>query len=118
LAGFLGLTPREHSSGRIRRLGAIGKRGDAYLRMLLIHGARGVLAQAGSARSHDRLRVWTQRIERELRARAMSTRELAEALDKSEGAIRARLSGRGRRGQVLRLDDGRWALPDKGGREP
>ena len=64
LACFLGLTPREHSSGRIRRLGAISKRGDAYLRMLLIHGARGVLAQAGSARSHDRLRVWALDVQR------------------------------------------------------
>jgi hypothetical protein len=31
--------PREHSSGSRRRLGAISKRGDTYLRMLLIHGA-------------------------------------------------------------------------------
>jgi transposase len=33
-ASYLGLTPREHSSGRRRRLGAISKRGDPYLRML------------------------------------------------------------------------------------
>lgn len=40
LASYLGLTPRESSSGLRRRLGAISKRGDPYLRMLLIHGAR------------------------------------------------------------------------------
>jgi transposase len=42
-ASYLGLTPREHSSGLRRRLGAISKQGDTYLRMLLIHGARVVL---------------------------------------------------------------------------
>jgi transposase len=45
-ASYLGLTPREHSSGARRRLGAISKRGDTYLRMLLIHGARAVLWHA------------------------------------------------------------------------
>lgn len=47
LASWLGLTPREHSSGSVRRLGGISKRGDRYLRMLLIHGARSVLLRAG-----------------------------------------------------------------------
>ena len=37
-ASYLGLTPREHSSGNQRRLGGISKRGDRYLRTLLIHG--------------------------------------------------------------------------------
>jgi transposase len=39
-AAWLGLTPREHSSGKLRKLGSITKRGDPYLRTLLIHGAR------------------------------------------------------------------------------
>jgi transposase len=39
LACWLGLTPRESSSGGRRRLGRISKQGDAYLRMLFIHGA-------------------------------------------------------------------------------
>ncbi|MEJ1961066.1 MAG: IS110 family transposase [Gammaproteobacteria bacterium] len=47
---WLGLTPREYSSGNIRRLGGISKRGDGYLRMLLIHGARAVLWSASAAR--------------------------------------------------------------------
>ena len=39
LAAWLGLTPREHSSGLKRRQGGISKRGNAYLRRLLILGA-------------------------------------------------------------------------------
>ena len=45
-ASYLGLTPREHSSGNVRRLGRISKRGDVYLRTLLIHGARSLLWSA------------------------------------------------------------------------
>jgi transposase len=56
-ASYLGLTPREYSSGLKRNLGRISKRGDGYLRTLLIHGARSVLVHA---RRHqpDRLREW------------------------------------------------------------
>ena len=57
-ASFLGLTPRERSSGQTRRLGAISKRGDTYLRMLLIHGARAVLFSAKRRKDPDRLRAW------------------------------------------------------------
>ncbi len=46
LSAWVGLTPREHSSGQQRRLGGLTKRGDAYLRTLLIHGARAVLQAA------------------------------------------------------------------------
>ena len=42
-ASWLGLTPRESSSGMRRYLGGISKRGDVYLRCLLAHGARSVL---------------------------------------------------------------------------
>ena len=42
-AAWLGLVPRQHSSGGKERLGSISKRGDGYLRKLLIHGARTVL---------------------------------------------------------------------------
>jgi transposase len=45
-ASWLGLTPRESSSGGRRRLGGISKRGDVYLRCLLTHGARSVLLTA------------------------------------------------------------------------
>ncbi len=47
MAAWLGLTPRQHSSGGKERLLGISKRGDAYLRTLLIHGARAVLKVAG-----------------------------------------------------------------------
>ena len=57
-ACYLGLTPREHSSGGRRTLGRISKRGDAYLRMLLIHGARAVLWAAKSKSDPDRFRLW------------------------------------------------------------
>jgi transposase len=42
-AAWLGLVPRQHSSGGKERLGRISKRGDSYLRKLLIHGARTVM---------------------------------------------------------------------------
>lgn len=61
-ASSLGLTPREHSSGHVRRLGRVTKRGDVYLRMLLVHGARAVLRSATLARKKqqplDRTRAW------------------------------------------------------------
>lgn len=43
LAAWLGLVPRQHSTGGRDRLLGISKRGDVYLRNLLIHGARAVL---------------------------------------------------------------------------
>lgn len=53
---WLGLTPRQHSSGGKTRLGHITKRGDAYLRGLLVQGARAVLHTA--QRHPDRLSQW------------------------------------------------------------
>jgi transposase len=45
-AAFLGLVPRQSGTGGRIRLGSISKRGDPYLRTLLIHGARSVLCHA------------------------------------------------------------------------
>jgi transposase len=45
-AAWLGLTPREYSSGHTRHLGRITRHGDSYLRMLLTHGARSALLLA------------------------------------------------------------------------
>ena len=42
-AAWLGLVPRQHSSGGRERLGGLSKRGDGYLRRLLVHGARAVI---------------------------------------------------------------------------
>lgn len=44
-ASWLGVTPREYSSGNNRRLGRISKQGNEYLRTLLVHGARSVMLQ-------------------------------------------------------------------------
>ena len=63
-ASYLGLTPREHSSGLRRHLGKISKRGDSYIRMLLIHGARSVLNAAKRSKDPDRLRSWALERER------------------------------------------------------
>ena len=46
LAAWLGLVPRQESSGGQDRLLGISKRGDVYLRTLLIHGARSVLRRS------------------------------------------------------------------------
>jgi transposase len=46
LAAWLGLTPRQHSSGGKDCLLGVSKRGDTYIRTLLIHGARAVLKVA------------------------------------------------------------------------
>lgn len=42
LSAWLGLVPRQHSSGGKSRLGRISKRGDGYIRRLLVHGSRAV----------------------------------------------------------------------------
>lgn len=56
VAAWLGLTPRQHSTGGKARLLGISKRGDTYLRTLLIHGARAVVRTA--ARYDDALSRW------------------------------------------------------------
>jgi transposase len=59
-AAWLGLVPRQWSTGGKARLGRITKRGDAYLRTLLILGARAALQMA--ARRDDRLSRWARAI--------------------------------------------------------
>ena len=59
-AASLGLTPRQHSSGGKDRLLGISKRGDAYLRTLMVHGARSALRTAKS--KEDRLSQWAVRL--------------------------------------------------------
>ncbi len=52
LAAWLGLVPKQHSSGGKPTLLGIGKRGDTYLRTLLIHGARAVIRVAKRPSNH------------------------------------------------------------------
>ena len=60
LSAWLGLTPRQHSTGGKTRLGASSKRGDAYLRGLLVNGARSALQAALRAAPDKatRLQLW------------------------------------------------------------
>jgi transposase len=60
-AAWLGLTPKQHSSGGKNRLGSITKRGDPYLRTLFILGARSVLNTA--ARHKDAMSRWVSAIQ-------------------------------------------------------
>ena len=56
MAASIGLTPKQFSSGGKDRLLGISKRGDAYLRTILIHGARATIVHA--KHRDDRLSVW------------------------------------------------------------
>lgn len=60
-ASYLGLTPKEHSTGSKRRLGRISKQGNKYLRHLLIHGARSLMRAATTKSEPDKLRAWALR---------------------------------------------------------
>ena len=59
-AAWLGIVPRQYSSGGKRKLGGITKRGDVYLRTLLIQGARSALQGAlrRAPTKHDRISAW------------------------------------------------------------
>jgi transposase len=59
-AAFLGLVPRQRSSGGKERLGRITKMGNAYLRKLLVVGAHAVLHH--HARHDDPLRAWARKL--------------------------------------------------------
>jgi transposase len=71
LASWLGLTPKENSSGNKRRMGRITKQGDRYLRTLLIHGARSALTAAEARKRAQkpltRVQEWVLKKEGELR---------------------------------------------------
>uniref|UniRef100_UPI002631742B transposase n=1 Tax=uncultured Shewanella sp. TaxID=173975 RepID=UPI002631742B len=56
----LGLVPREHSSGGKQKLGRITKRGNRYLRRLLVQGAWSIIRHV--EQSTDRLSVWAKQL--------------------------------------------------------
>ena len=60
MAAAIGITPRQHSSGDRDRMLGISKRGDVYLRTLMIHGARSAVAVA--KHKDDRLSRWVTEI--------------------------------------------------------
>ena len=59
-AAWCGLVPGQHSSGGKSKLLGISKRGDTYLRTLMIHGARAVLRYPQN--KDDRLSQWLQKL--------------------------------------------------------
>jgi len=60
LSAWLGLVPRQHSSGGKDRLLGISKRGDVYLRTLLIHGGRTLIRYVAAKK--DRHSLWIQKL--------------------------------------------------------
>lgn len=56
MAAWIGLVPKQHSSGNKIILGGITKRGDSYLRTLLIHGARSAIRAIGE--KCDKKSIW------------------------------------------------------------
>lgn len=92
LASNLGVTPTEHSSGGQQRLGRISKCGNAYLRRLLIHGARTVLRHAPG--KTDPLSQWVLSVKAR-RGMNVATVALANKLAR-------RRTGGARQGALLR----------------
>ena len=60
LSAFLGLVPRQNSSGNKVNLLGISRRGDTYIRNLLVHGARSVIRV--SAKKEDKQSHWINRL--------------------------------------------------------
>jgi len=69
-AAWLGLTQRQNSSGGKTRLGQITKRGDRYLRGLLVHGARATMRFLG--RKEDPKSEWVKRLRARRHANVVS----------------------------------------------
>ena len=63
-AAWIGLTPSQHSSGDINRMGKITKRGNSTLRRLLIHGARTVLNWC--EKKEDTLSCWLKKLKQRM----------------------------------------------------
>jgi transposase len=59
-AASVGLTPRHHGTGGKNQVYGITKRGDSYLRSILIHGARAVVSRANT--KEDRLSRWVNEL--------------------------------------------------------
>jgi transposase len=103
-ASWVGLTPRESSSGLRRTIGPIAKRGNTYLRALIVHGARAALRAAEwratrSAGQLSRLQRWAVETSKR-RGRNRTTVALANKLARIIWAVwtRYRICGRvGRR---------------------
>ena len=89
LAAWLGLVPRQHSTGGRSVLLGISKRGDRYIRCLLIHGGRAVLRTA--AHHGDRRSRWAATVEQR-RGRNVAAVALANKNARAAWAILTRPS--------------------------
>jgi transposase len=87
LACWLGLVPRQHSTGGKVQLLGISKRGNGYLRRLLVHAARA--AQRGARTHDDRLGAWLRGLEARAH-RNVATVALAAKLARWSWAVLAR----------------------------
>lgn len=61
-SAWLGLVPHQHSTGGKTRMLGITKRGNEYMRRLLVHGARAVLAAAERFHKMDALSCWARAV--------------------------------------------------------
>ncbi|BDD91927.1 hypothetical protein PanNE5_13670 [Pandoraea sp. NE5] len=61
MSAWLGLVPKQHSTGGKSNLGGISKRGNAYLRMMVIQGARALMIHM--KRDQSRIGLWLREIE-------------------------------------------------------
>ncbi len=64
LAAWLGLVPRQHSTGGKTTLLGISKRGNPYLRRLIVHGARSCIAHLN--RERDKMGEWIGKLEQRM----------------------------------------------------
>ena len=94
IAAWLGLVPRQYSSGGKARLGRISKRGDGYLRRLLVYGARADLRW--SRHRKERRSVWQE----SLLARRPTNVVLVAMANKTARVVWAMLS----RGEAFRAE--------------
>lgn len=77
-AAYLGLVPRQNSSGGRNQLLGITKRGDSYIRQLLIHGARSVVMYAAKKKPNKRT-AWVN----QLKSRAGTNRTCVAVANKN-----------------------------------
>jgi len=89
-AGWLGLVPRQHSSGGKKRLGGITRRGDGYLRTLLVQGAKSVLK--GALRKSPAVASRQERWAADLNARAGYHKALIAIANKNARIVWALLA--------------------------
>ena len=114
-SAFIGLTPRQNSSGGKERLGSITKMGDRYLRKLLVVGARAALVHRKG--HNDALRVWAEAGQIQVQADRGRVRQQGPAhrlrADDARWRIR-RAAGRGLKKGLPRKEFRRRAIRDQG----